>query len=244
MQREFKTVTFAEKSLESESVKTLINDISVVASLNHGSYPDLMNFIKSSVQRKTIHEHASLLSEAIESGSVPSHQAAASAARLGRFFLRAFYSTISKQDSIEDLIFDLGTLGVGKEQLPAAKAFLLALQGERGWYENFRRQEDFRAGLFPSLKGIGTTVELRGVFDEEIQFGEAVESYATRVQLDETCPVLPITSVALTFDSGDPDRFCFQASPDYVRWLIEELRAALHKMKMLEERYVRDQSQK
>ena len=80
---------------------------------------------------------------------------------------------------------------------------------------------------------IGTTEELRGVFSRELKYGEKADEYIKDIKIDKTYTTVPIISVAISLDSGTPDKFCFHASPDSIEWLIEKLRASLYKVKML-----------
>jgi len=241
MKYEFRTKTFSSATLQTEEVDTLKNDATIVGALPADAFPNILEFVKQYLLSKTTDEQVSILSEAVASKAVPNQQAAVSAFRMGSFLFRAMTNKSTKDDSASDLVRDIQTLGVEKEYLSALKAFVQIVEKNRAWYESQQRQESFQKGLFPSLKGVGTTVDLRAVFNDEIGFGESVESYTTRVKLDKETPLMPIVSVALTLDSGHPDRFCFQASPKYISWLIEELRAALHKVTMLEKKYVREQ---
>jgi hypothetical protein len=239
MKLEFKTRTFSAATLQSEEIEALKNDVAIVGSLDIATFPKILDLIKRLLESKTTDERTSIINEMVASGAVPSHQAAASGFRLGNFFFRTFSNKQTKDDKVDELIQDIEVLGVEKQHLAGIKMFVQAILQQREWYESYKRQEDFRKGLFPSLIGVGTTVDLRGVFNDEIRFDESIDSYASRVKLDKDIPIMPIVSVSLTLDSGYPDRFCFQASPKYIGWLIEELKAALHKATMLEKKYVR-----
>lgn len=68
---------------------------------------------------------------------------------------------------------------------------------ESAWYESYKLQSSYDTGLLTFLKGIGTTVELRGVFNREIEFGENLEDYKKCVEINNEKPVIPTITIAL-----------------------------------------------
>jgi hypothetical protein len=127
---------------------------------------------------------------------------------------------------VADLI-DLGMIST--EQAPAVSTLFKAVFDARvsGLFEMEQRRNR-EIGVLPYLKSVGTTVELRGVFDRSFRLGDDLGSYAPQL-----LSVTPIVSVSIGLDSGTPEGINFQASPDDLQFLIEVLKAAQHECRIL-----------
>jgi len=90
-------------------------------------------------------------------------------------------------------------------------------------------QRTYETGVLPSFKGIGTTVELRGIQDIEFQFGDVVEQYTPHF-----VGLVGVASIRIRVDEGNPDIFCFQASDRQLTNLIDALRATQKELRSLE----------
>ena len=87
----------------------------------------------------------------------------------------------------------------------------------------------YETGILPSFKGIGTTVELRGVQEVEFEFGDDVERYApTFVGL------VGLASIRINLEGSDPKFFYFQASDKELTDIIDALRATQKELRHLE----------
>ena len=234
---EFKSRTFSLNLLEQEEVKDLMNDLGVLSKIEHEKLGGVVGAVKEIVLAKTKKDQFEIHNKMVDSQIVPNRQSAIAAHRFVRFFFKIFAEESTKEDNSKDIAADLHTVGLDSNLVSFTDELLEAIKQEAKWYEYNQLKESFHTGLFPILKGVGTTVELRGVFNREIKYREKVEEYSKEVKLEERCPIVPIISIAITLDSGTPDRFIFQASPEEAEWLIEELKAALHKVKMIREHY-------
>jgi hypothetical protein len=84
------------------------------------------------------------------------------------------------------------------------------------------RQRRAEIGVLPSLSSTSTTVELRGVFDTSYISGSPIEDY-----LPKAMSVVPVISVAISVDIGEPSRFVFQATPEELNLFIDDLRSTI-----------------
>lgn len=233
MAREFKSRTFALSSPEGENLENFKSDVELLCTIEPSKGNSVLTYAKEFIIAKTKRDEVHILDDFIKSESIPRHVALA-AYRFVHFFFGKFTDETTKDDTPEEILADIMSLGVTIESISTIEKFLALIKQEAGWYEDYKLKKSFQEGLFPYLKGIGTTVELRGVYNREIRYGENTEEYEKEVKLEEKGATIPVISVAITFDSGFPDRVCFQATQDSIIWLIEELKAALHKVKMLE----------
>jgi len=146
--------------------------------------------------------------------------------RFVRFFLRVFANEHTREESPSDLAHDLAELGCAPSDgdREVIEAFLQRIKSRHSLFEERMLRKRTRIGVLPTLAGIGTTVELRGVFKRELRFGETAEALK-----DETkaADVQPVISVTITVDSGSPERFSFQSDPEAIAYLVEKLRFAL-----------------
>jgi len=88
-------------------------------------------------------------------------------------------------------------------------------------YEKVKDRKATAAGVLPSIKSFGTTVEFRAVVENEFRIGLSADEYEPNVK-----GLVPVISVAIDVDEGPVKSFCFQASEDELKALIEELRSA------------------
>lgn len=126
-------------------------------------------------------------------------------------------------DSPESWTDDLISLGILEPGLaPTFTDFMRALkqQAEKELLA-IRKERVYGAGILPSLAGVGTTVELRGIFDKDYDPGTPVAEYAPQMR-----GVTPIISIAIFVSRGYPLEFMFQATPHDVDILIGALEAA------------------
>ena len=89
-------------------------------------------------------------------------------------------------------------------------------------YNKVKEKKKTAAGVLPSIKSFGTTVEFRAITGNEFRIGMSADEYEPNVT-----GLVPVISVALRVDAGPVERFSFQASEAELGALIEELRSAL-----------------
>lgn len=231
---EFESRTFTLNSPGEEELKDFKNDAELFRKIEREKLNDIIKSVKEIILAKTRRGELEIYNRMVTSGLVSNRQTALVSHRLIRYFLKVFTEDSTKEDSSKEITKDLATLGFDSKTISSIENLLSLLKKEAKWYKNNILKESFYKGLFPYLKGVGTTVELRGVFNQEITYGETVDEYAKEAKIEDKNATVPIVSVAITLDSGTPDRFCFQASPELIEWLIEELKASLHKIRLLE----------
>ena len=232
---EFKSRTFTINPFNDEGLKALKEDVEILSKVDAVNFSQIVDAIKGVILAKTEKDELAIHEGMIASKLVPNLQTAISARRIINFFFKIFHEDLTKNDAPEDIAKDLVAAGIDQKNLIATERLLNLIKQETKWYADYRLKKSFRQGLFPYLQKIGTTVELRGIFNREIKSGEKTEEYAKEAKLENDYPIIPIISVAINLDSGTPDRFCFQASPEDIELLIERLRASLLKAKILEE---------
>lgn len=238
MTQEFKSRTFRFGFPEGEHLIAFKADINVLKESEESKIKDALEYVKKIFNSRTKKERFEIYDEAVESKAVGSHTVIYTLVRISRYFFEKFTEEDTKEDSPEIILDDIQKgLGIEKDKLNTIKTLLELLKDEYEWYKQKELKEDFEKGLFPNLKGIGTTVGLRGVFNREIKFGETVDKYSKEVEINDESPLVPTITMSITLDSGTPNRFVFQISPRNAEWLNEELKAALHKTKLLKEKY-------
>ena len=230
MATEFQSRTFRLKILKKEDFDIFEEDINVLKTFNTSELKEILKHIKKIILADTEKEEHKIYDEIINSKLIDNQRTINSFERTVTFFLKIFSNEESKEDNPEKIIKDIKeTFDFDENELSSIKYLLELIKNEAEWYGQEKLKKDFEKGLFPYLKKIGTTVELRGVFNHEDK--------SDKVKINEDNPIIPTISVAITLDSGIPDRFCFQVSPEHLEWLIEKLKVALQESKILKERF-------
>ena len=240
MSIEFKSLTFSVGFLDENSLKLLKNDVELLGSIDPPPKWDyVIDRLKELILSESREERREIEVKLVEDNVLPSLQLVGSARRLMGLFFGAFSDDSTQKDTPDDIVDDLKTLGCLETSKirESFKGFLSAIKTQVPWYDAEKLVRSVSAGVLPSLRGIGTTAELRGVFKRELRMGEKADTVAEEACLDKNQPLTPVISVALSVDAGIPDRFCFQASPKEISWLIEELRFAIHKARVIEKTF-------
>jgi len=126
-------------------------------------------------------------------------------------------------DSPESWVEDLLSLGILEPDLaPAFTDFMRSIK-QRAEKDllSIRKERVYGAGILPSLTGVGTTVELRGIFDKEYHLGTPITEYTPQMR-----SVVPVISISISVNRGHPTDFMFQATQNDVDALISALEAA------------------
>ncbi len=235
--KEFKSKAFAVNQLNDEGLRALKDDAEIICKVGKANFPQIIQSVKEVILAKTEKDELAIQERMISSGLVQNLQTAMSAYRLILYFFKIFNNDSTKNDSPEMIACDLISLGLKADESANVEILLGLIKQEIKWYDEHILKNTFERGLFPNLQSMGTTVELRAVFNREIEGNEKVEEYKKEVKLDKNYPVIPIISIAITLDSGTPSRFVFQASPEGVEKFIERLKASLLKATLLKEHY-------
>lgn len=135
-------------------------------------------------------------------------------------------------DSPESWTEDLVSLGVIESDLaPTFTGFMRAVKRlTEQELLSIKRERLAGAGVLPALIGIGTTVELRGIFEGGHTFRTPVAEYTPRLK-----GITSIVSVAISLDMGSPSQFGFQATPNDLDLLIGALESAKKEVTTLRE---------
>lgn len=144
-----------------------------------------------------------------------------SALKVFTFFLRMLTQDKFSSDRPEDLFDDLlDSEFVSSEH---RTSFITAIETIKivavSSIEDINRART-GAGITPSLELAETTVELRGVIKPDFEVGDKADMYEPRL-----LGFVPVVSVRIQLDRGQPNDICFQC--DEFQWtlLLEHLRA-------------------
>jgi hypothetical protein len=146
-----------------------------------------------------------------------------------RFLIEQLAKDVYSQDRSLDMAADLEECGrpfkvmfKAKDRRIFQETIGIIREGLLPAYKERERRRAAAAGVLPSLKSFGTTAELRAVVGTPFRVGMSADKYEPDVK-----GVVAVVSVNIGVDSGSPDEFSFQASPEEIQALIEELRSAL-----------------
>lgn len=238
MSTELKSNIFDSGFFKGDQLEAFKEDVQNIIDFKSAEFERIMDFVKRIIITESDKEEQELFSKAVESKLVNNKTTIISFHRLMTFFWSKFYDEKNKGDEPKTIIKDIAnSINIDINELGSIEKLIELVKKESSWFDEYKLTNSISVGLFPFLKGIGTTVELRGVFNRQLKFGEKADDYMNSVKIYYDNPVTPVITIALTLDSGTPDRFCFQASPERIEWLIEELKASLYKMKILENTY-------
>jgi hypothetical protein len=146
-----------------------------------------------------------------------------------------------KMDTPDGLAEDLRDLGViqADEAKPVAQVIAHAKSELFPEYKKIAVARAYAGGVLPSLRSIGTTVELRPVIEPYFRLGMRPEEYKPKI-VDQ----VPVISVHLAVDSGPVKEFVFQTSPDELEAIVQRLQATLMDLHLLEKRFPAPQDKK
>jgi hypothetical protein len=154
-----------------------------------------------------------------------------SAAESCRFLIYALAKDECRDDKSPDLGEDLRELtGLTAQETAAFVETIDKIRSDfLEIYRTTRKKRVYEAGVLPSLKSCGNTVEFRAIIEDRFRFGMVADDYHPRI-----LGYAPVISVHLSTDSGFVDDFSFQASPQEISLLIDNLRAALREAEAFE----------
>jgi len=167
--------------------------------------------------------------------------------RFTQSFLSRFSNPKARDESLKDLLHDIQMLDLlpppkeGKDKLSKSdqisllERFLSALKELADQYRKDELKETTAHGALPYFNGINTSIELRGIYEEELKYGEHLV-----IPIDDLTPsigVIPIVSISIAMDSGTPKRIGFQIDSPRLEYLIQKLRLALTRSRELEKNH-------
>jgi hypothetical protein len=238
MKDNFQSRLFEDGFFKGDQLDSFKEDIETIKDINLKDIEKIIPLIKEIILADTEKGKSKLYEDAVTNKLVSKKSEILSFTRLSIYFYREFQKEKYKDEKIELIVKDISVgLNIKEEELSSISKFIELVKNEYDWYTAYKRQFLYKKGLVPSIKAVGTTVELRGVFNHEIEMGQTLSDYKKDLEITKEKPIIPLITVALTLDSGSPDRFVFQATTDRIDWLINELNASLLKIKLLEEGY-------
>lgn len=151
-----------------------------------------------------------------------------------RFLAKQLTRDEFQMDSPDDLAEDLRDLAVIQADEAKAVAQVIAHAKSELFpeYSKIALARAYSGGVLPSLRSIGTTVELRPVIEPYFRLGMRPEEYKPKI-VDQ----VPVISVHLTVDSGPAKEFVFQTSPDELEAIVRRLQGTLMDLHLLEKRF-------
>lgn len=237
---------FSTALLEQKGFDSFRKDVEIVSAVEPKNWEAIVDLvvglIKDSPPAKSGRARTEILAELSTSGLLPKPQSLHGIIRFSKYILSSLSDSDYKEDSVDSIVNDLVTLECFErfedadveKRRQSIHLLITLLKKETGWYHEERLREEFQDGLLPALEGMKTTVELRGVFERDIEAGESADDLKGQIGLYANLKVVPVISIALTMDSGTPKRLCFQSSIENLELLIEELKFAREKSLVLE----------
>jgi len=151
-----------------------------------------------------------------------------------RFLADRLSSDECQRDMPDDLAEDLRDLGViqadeAKEVAQVISHIKSELLSE---YKKISITQAYVGGVLPTLRSIGTTVELRPVIEPKFRLGMHPEEYKPNI-IDQVF----VISVHIAVDSGPVKEFIFQTSPDELKAIVRRLQGTLIDLHLLEKRF-------
>jgi hypothetical protein len=137
------------------------------------------------------------------------------------FFLRMLTQDKFSSDRPEDLFDDLldSEFVVREHRATFISAIETVKMVALASIEDINRART-GAGITPSLELAETTVELRGVIKPDFEVGDRAETYEPRIM-----GFVPVVSVRIQLDRGQPNDICFQCDEFQWNLLLEHLQA-------------------
>lgn len=227
-----KSKLFGQFDPKDEKNKQFVTDVKAACQLSEAQRRAIAQALPALIASRTAKETEDRTAQ-LEKETGATRLTLGHAADLAAFFMRQFLDDDLKSEAIEDWCVDLVELGIlGDVDCPVLVSFLQELKDKAvPAVSKVRKQRLYGAGVFPSMRSCGTTVELRGVFEKPYRWGTPLAEYKPVIE-----EVVPIISVHITLDSGHNSDVAFQVTPEEISLLIDELTAAKIDAKLLSER--------
>lgn len=154
------------------------------------------------------------------------------------FFLDRLLADDVKEETtdttLKHWVHDLATLNLisrGQQEVLLCRLIPIAQEIAPKFASEIARRQ-FAGGVLPTLRGCGTTVELRGVLKRPYKWGLE----GSQVQYEpEVTDLVGIVSIKLRVDEGEPSSFYFQVEEPELDLLIGSLTAAKKDLAALRE---------
>ena len=145
--------------------------------------------------------------------------------------VRVFTNEVTKADRPQDIVGDLQDLKlIAPSDAPKLLKVMRFLKEQVvPQVEKDQLLQSHAVGVLPSLKSIGTTVEIRGVFLESFRLGQAIGKYRPKLVNS-----VPVVSIHIGTDAEVNKEFIFQADKEELQWLIDAFSAAQKELTLLE----------
>lgn len=226
-----KSKLFRQFDLSDEKNKAFSEDLAALLTLTIEQWQVFLTNLSALLASRTQYEREQVL-EHIEAKTGLARTVLSRVYSQARFFMSAFREENIRDESPDLWAKDLVTADAMNSESQEQFVEFISLLKDVAFarVEALQRERRAETGVLPSLKGIGTSVELRGVLKEEYEWGKPVEEYDPKIE-----GLIPVVSVAIKVDSGTPDRFVFQAASDEILFMINELQSALKSVLALKE---------
>ena len=151
--------------------------------------------------------------------------------RIIGFFIYAGKAKDTENDSPKDWVADLLTEGLveSKDSTKLLKIVSYINEDVSKLNENVACLRRAESGVLPNFTSIETTVELRAVNKNSFSITDNISEY-----LPDIIDVAGVVSVNLSVSRSVNENVCFQATPNEIRHLINELESALMDIEALE----------
>lgn len=218
-----KSVLFRRFDLKHDLENRFVDDLADLLSLSPEDWASVVDALPALVAARTPEEQRPVIDGVEDATGIPVVQLSR-ICKQAQFFLSAYHTDDIRDESPSLWAEDLKDAKILRAEDVARFIDFMSVLKMKALepIESLQRRRSAEAGVLPSMTGSGTTVELRGVFEERYKYGRSVEEYAPKLT-----GMAPIISVAITVDSGPLKTLAFQGASQEIGYLIAELQAAL-----------------
>jgi len=232
-----KSRLFSTFDPKAERNKAFLTDINQLIALSAEQRRSAVHATFAAKETKNTKEKDLVIDRAAEALAVDIKDVA-SAISVITFLLQQIVDPKLAADSPDKWTDDLVSLGiVSADKRKELELFLIYLWEEgKTRFSKAEKRESFQTGVLQKFLGIGHTVDLRAVIENQYRFGDDVSVYSPSIT-----EVVPIISVDLILAHGPQERrIGFQITPEELRQMRDKLSAMLVECERLE-KWVADQ---
>jgi hypothetical protein len=228
-----KTIFFADFDPTLEQNKDFVRDLQYILKLSPENRGQFYKAILDSIMAFNQMKKEEILEKLAQDTKIARPHVDFALHALG-FLAKRLSRDEFQKDSPNDLAEDLRDLGV--IQADEAKAVAQVISHVKSEllpeYKKISIAQAYSGGVLPSLRSIGTTVELRPVIEPYFRLGMRPEEYKPKI-INQVF----VISVLLTVDSGPVKEFVFQTSPDELEAIVRRLEGTLIDLHLLEKQF-------
>jgi hypothetical protein len=219
---------------DKKSNEAFLKDLSILSSLTTEQYDLVAKGILKLSEPLTKGEKNPIISALATSAGLEIHKLY-SLLSLSDYFLERMRDDDLANDTIETWADDLQDAEYLNKKAKSNFLYYLSLlkNSVLSKVSDISKQRATSAGLLPSFKSCSTMNDLRAVLTHPYKWGTPIKEYEPSIE-----SVVPIITVRIGVDTKENSSFVFQATPQEVDYLINELLAAKKSMQRLEKKII------